>query len=305
MKAGRSGYIDPLSDIELRPVDRLAATVAIVIWGLNLVVGKVGLAQVPPLALTAARFALVTLLLSPFLRRPPGSPWLVLALGLVFGAGHFGLMFAGLAGVDAALAAIVIQLGVPFSAALAVAVDGERLSGRQLIGMMVAFLGVALLAGTPGASSSRAHVLMLCGASLAWAVASLMLRRLGHVSPFALNAWIGVLATPLLAAGSALFEESPLAALRSADWRAWGAVLFMAVGASIIAHGAWYRLLGRYPVARIAPLTLLAPALGVVFAVVLLGEPLGLHRAAGGLVTIGGVAMIQVGQTRRLPRRTA
>jgi len=286
-------------------LDRLAAAVAILIWGLNLVVGKVGLAQVPPLALMTARFGLVALVLSPYLRRLPASPRLVFALALVFGAGHFGLMFAGLDGVDAALAAIVIQLGVPFSTALAVAVDGERLSGRQLIGMVVAFGGVALLAGTPSASSSRPHVLMLCGASVAWAVASLMLRRLGHVSPFALNAWIGLLATPLLAAGSVLLERGQLRAFQEADWRAWGSVAFMALGASITAHGVWYRLLGRYPVARLAPLTLLAPALGVVFAVVLLGEPFGLLRAVGGGVTIAGVAMIQLGQVRWLRRRSA
>jgi O-acetylserine/cysteine efflux transporter len=67
----------------------------------------------------------------------------------------------------------------------------------------------------------------------------------------------------------------------------------MALAASITAYGIWYYLLGKYEVNRIVPMTLLAPVLAVVFAVLILDETLTVRIVLGGLLTIAGVAMIQ------------
>ena len=122
----------------MRPLDGAAALAVIVIWGLNFVVGKIGVAQIPPLLLMAVRFALVAALLAPFLR-PLGRSWgLVIAISVVLGGLHFGLMFSGLQGVDAGPAAIAIQLTAPFSAILAAVYYRERMGRWQLLGMGVA-----------------------------------------------------------------------------------------------------------------------------------------------------------------------
>jgi O-acetylserine/cysteine efflux transporter len=67
----------------------------------------------------------------------------------------------------------------------------------------------------------------------------------------------------------------------------------MGLGASITAYGLWYYLIEKYAVNRVVPLTLLAPVLAVVFAVILLSEPVGARLVTGGLITLMGVAMIQ------------
>ena len=277
----------------MKPLDWAAALAVIVIWALNFVVGKIGVSQIPPLLMIALRFALVAALLSPFLRSPGKSWGLVIAVSVVLGGLHFGLMFTGLRGVDAGPAAIAIQLTAPFSAILAAAFYRERMGLSQILGMGVAFAGVYVLAGDPAMTPSLPHLLLVVAAAFAWAVANILIKRLRGINVFVLNAWVALLALPQLLLASLLFEHGQLEALAAADWRAWGAIIYMALAASITAYGLWYYLLGKYEVNRIVPLTLLSPVLAVGFAIVILDEPLSVRIVAGGLLTLAGVAMIQ------------
>ena len=273
--------------------DTVAALAVVLVWAFNFIVGKVGVTQLPPLLLMAMRFALVAALLTPFFQ-PPGHRWrLILALSVVLGGMHFGLMFAGLRGVDAGPAAIAIQLTVPFSALLAAVFYRERLGVWQTAGMAVAFVGVYLLAGDSAHRPSAPHFVMVVGAAFAWAAANVLIKRLGRINVFTLNAWVALLASPQLLLASLLLESGQVRAIESADWRAWGAVVYMAVGASIIAYGLWYRLIEKYELNRVVPLTLLSPVLAVALAVPTLGEPLTGHVMIGGAITLAGVAMIQ------------
>jgi O-acetylserine/cysteine efflux transporter len=274
-------------------VDWIAAAVVIFIWALNFVVAKIGISEIPPLFLLALRFALVAVLLAPFLRPLGGAFRPMLALSVVLGGLHFGLLFVGLQRVDAGPAAIAIQLSVPFSAILAWFVYRERMGIFQVAGLVIAFTGVYALAGDPARSPDPLYFSFVVGGALAWAAANILIKRLVAVRPIVVNAWLALLAAPQLFAISALLESDQLRVIAEAGWRGWGAVVYMAVGASIIAYGLWYSLLGKYEVNRVVPLTLLAPVLAVVLAAAILEEPLTLNTVIGGAVTIIGVAMIQ------------
>lgn len=277
----------------MKPLDFAAALAVILIWALNFVVAKVAVTQIPPNLLLALRFGLVAVLLARFLR-PPGKPWkLIVALSVVLGGLHFGLLFFGLKGVDAGLAAIAIQLTVPFSLLLATIFYRERPGLLQYVGIAVAFVGVYMLGGDPTATPSIPHLLMVVTAALAWAFANIIIKRIGDINVFVLNAWIAVFALPQFVVASLLLEHGQWAALAAADWRGWGGVVFMAVGASIIAYGIWYYLIRKYEMQRVVPLMLLAPVLAVFLAVLMLDEPLTARIVLGGMVTLAGVAMIQ------------
>lgn len=274
-------------------MDLAAALAVVVIWAFNFIAGKIGVAVWPPLFMMALRFALVALLLAPFLKPPRGRWRIVGALSVVYGCFHFGPLFMGLQRVDAGLASIAGQLIVPFSALLARVCYGERLGRWQLGGMAIAFAGVYLLAGEPSARASLPHFLLIVAASLAWSVANILIKTLGPMNVFQLNAWVALLAWPQLLVQSLVFETGQAAALAGADAGAWGAIAYMALGASITAYGLWYYLIEKYAVNRVVPLTLLAPVLAVVLAVWLLGEPVTPGLLLGGLFTLGGVAMIE------------
>jgi O-acetylserine/cysteine efflux transporter len=277
----------------LSALDAGAALAVVLIWAFNFIVGKVAVMQVPPLLLMGIRFALVAALLAPFLRVLGGRWRLVLALSVVLGGLHFGLMFTGLQGVAAGPAAIAIQLTVPFSSLLAAAFYRERLGSWQMAGMLVAFAGIWVLAGAPAERPSLVHFMMVVVAAFSWAVANVLIKRLGAINVFTLNAWIALLACPQLLLASLLLESGQSHAVEAADWRAWGALVYMVVGASIVAYGLWYYLVGKYEMNRVVPLTLLSPVLAVGLAVPMLGEPLTPHVLIGGAVTLAGVAMIQ------------
>lgn len=280
--------------------DILAAATIVLLWSVNFTANKVAVGQLPPVLVVALRFVLMAVLLAPLLRRPlPAAAFRrVLVLSFTLGVLHFGLFFTGLKGIGAGLSAIVGQLAVPFSAILAAVLFGERTGAFQVIGMAVAFAGVYVIVGEPGLEVDAWHLVLSVAAALAFAAANVQIKRLAPIAPFTLNAWIALLAAPQMFVASWLLEGGQMAAVAAADWRGWGALVFTTVTGGIIAYGLWYSLLGRHPINRVMPLTLLAPGLAVIVAALLLGEPLTAKVLAGAALTLAGVAIIQWRQPR-------
>lgn len=275
--------------------DLLTALTVVTLWGLNFVAVKVALGVLPPFLLTGIRFGLVALALAPFYRprleQLPG----IAGIGLVLGCGHFGLLFLGLSGMDAASAAITTQLGVPFSALLAWAVFREKLGLTRAIGMGMAFIGVALLAGEPTLPHAG-PLLLAVTAMAAWAISNVQVKRLGAIDPLVLNGWMALFSCPMLLTLSFALEQNQGGTLLRAaeDWKVMGGMAFTVIASSLVAYTLWYRLLARHPMNRVVPLTMLNPVIGVAGGVLVLGEPLGWHKLAGGAITIAGVAVVQL-----------
>lgn len=278
-----------------------AALAVVVIWGFNFVAAKVGVALVPPFAFMALRFALVGLLLAPLFRPRRGQWRGILIVSVTLGVLHFGLLFIGIKGIDAATAAIAIQLSVPFSAALAAVYFGERLGRLRGAGMLLAFSGAALLAGEP-TTPDLASLGLVVIAAFAWSASNVLIKRLPAVHPVTMNGWMSLLAAPQLALLSLAFERDQLDTLAAAGWRGWSALAFTVLGASIVAYSLWYHLVSKYELNKVVPFTLLGPVIGVAAGVALLGEGLTWHKLAGGVVTIVGVAVIQFAPA---PKRAA
>src|SRR4051812_997840 len=84
------------------------------VWASNFVIAKLVLADlhIPPLFFSALRLALVLLAVCPWLVPIPRPAWRTLVVGLLMGAGSFGLMTVGLMTATPSSAAVVVQLGV-------------------------------------------------------------------------------------------------------------------------------------------------------------------------------------------------
>jgi len=288
LKAG-----DGRAPLELKPGDLLLALLANAVWAFNFIAGKAGVIQFQPFLFTALRFAVLLLVLLPFLRWMPGRMRGVLGIALVQGVLHFSLVFAGLeASGDIASVAIASQLYVPFSALLAVVWLGETVDRRQWAGIAAALGGVLVIGFDPTVLAHLDALAWIAGAALVMAVATILMRRLVGVSVFALQAWIGAVATPCLLLLSLLLEQGQIAALHSADWLNFATPFYSAIGASLVGHGIVYHLLTRYPVSLITPLLLLAPVLAVAFGVLLWGDVLTWKLTLGGVMTLVGIAVI-------------
>lgn len=263
------------------------------IWGLNLVVAKVGVVDIPPVLFTALRFVLLALLTAPYLRWHGDATGAIVVTALLVGGLSFMLLFVGIArAADISSVAIVSQLGVPFSTLLSIALLGERVRWRRWTGIVLAFLGVLLMGFDPAVFAQRASLAWVTASAFVGSLGLIAIKRLPPLPPLELQAWIAWISWPMLAVLSLLMEHDPARALAAAGWEAWGALVFTAVFSSLLAHTAYFFLVQRYPVTSIAPLTVLSPVFSVVFGVLLLGDQLTPRSIAGGACTLAGVLVI-------------
>jgi O-acetylserine/cysteine efflux transporter len=287
----------------MTPGHVLLALLVVAIWGGNFVAVKIATATVPPLFLVALRFGVLFLILAPFLPWPRRSQLPLLAgIGLTLGVGHFGLMFVALSlGVDASTMSVAIQIEVPFAAVCAWAVLGEKLTKRHIAGLVLGMIGVLLVAGDPKVLTRLDGLAVGLMAGGLWAYANVQIKQLGRhgaLSPQMLNAWLGPFCVGPLLILSFLFEDGQRDALANLDWATVVALAYILGGASLIAYGAWYFLLGRYSVGQVTIYMLLVPVCGVLAGVLLMGETMGLMEMLGGVFIVSGVAVVQL---RRLP----
>ncbi len=278
--------------------DVAIATFVMLVWGVNFAVAKVGLSQFPPILMMAMRFALVAALLVPLVRRPAAPMRQVLGLSFTLGCLHFALFFTGLNGIDASVAAIVIQLQVPFAVILSAILLGDRPGPRRIAGMALAFSGVVVIFAGARLQGQYLPLLLMLSAAFVWSIANFQIKAMGSVDGMSLNGWMALFAAPQLFAVSLALEHGQWAAVTSADWRGYSAVVFMAVFATIIGYGLWYRLIHKYPMSLAMPFTLLAPVFGVGSGVWWLGEPMTPRLLAGSLMTLAGVAIIVLREPR-------
>ncbi len=280
----------------LPPWDLGTALLVTFLWGGNVIAIKMATAFLPPFLSMAIRFAIVALILCPFYRPAPGQLRHILPVSLVMGIGHFGLLFVGLSGVDAATGAVVTQLGVPFSVILSWLLLKDRLDKRRVAGLALAFLGVVVLAGDPD-HADLISVLVVVASDVMWALAMLLIKRAPPMSPMVFSGWMALMAAPMLLILSLIFERDQAQILQSAPLSAWEGLAYTIVGASLIAHTLWYHLLRTHALSRVVPYTLLAPVVAFTLGGFFLGESVNALKIAGGVLTMIGVAIIEI----RLP----
>ena len=264
------------------------------IWGLGVVFAKAAIGHFPPVLLMALRFTLTALVLVWFVKPPWRLMGQLFVIALISAAVQYSLTFNGLRGVDASTAVLVIQLEVPFLILLGAVLLKEKPGRRRWLGIAIAFIGVAFIAGEPRLGAAWDSLALLFGGAFTWALGQIMVRRLGEVGGFTTIAWVAVFAAPQLFVFSLVLEDDHLAYLGAAGWVVWGTVLYMGIVMTALGYGLWYSLVGRFPLARVGPFLLLMPVFSVLGGVTLLGESLTLRVAIGGAIVIAGVAVILV-----------
>ena len=277
----RIGWIDIL----------MGVTVALT-WGMGIVFAKAAIAHFPPILLMSLRFCVTALALVWFVRPPLEHLKSLFWIALISAAIQYSLTYTGLKGLDAGVAALVVQLEVPFLVLIGAAALGERPGWRKWIGIAMAFFGVWQISGEPRIANAWGSVLMVISGAFVWAVGQAMIRRLKDISGLTVTAWIAVMAAPQLLVASLIFEKGHIAALQSAGIIVWAAVLYLGLIMTALGYGLWYTLIRRNPVSRVAPFLLLLPLFAVLGGVVFLDEVLSTQILLGGAIVIAGLAFI-------------
>ncbi|MBC6406747.1 MAG: EamA family transporter [Rhodobacteraceae bacterium] len=280
----------------LSPIAFLLGTGVAIAWGLNFVVIKATLADIGPLSLMALRFCVVAVVLvHPAIRRIQRDQILpILIFALVFGAAHFGLMGMGMQYVNASIAAVLIQTGVPIAFLISIALDGFRPSLGQSSGVIAAIVGTAMLTNLTTADMSLLGLALLLLSATAWAIGNRLRHRLNALSALQITVWGSALAAPVLMLGAVGFEGFGFGTLGALTPTALGAVLFLALISSLLGTTLWWSLVETYAFSQIAPFFLAAPVLGVFFSMALLGERLTSLQLCGAVLSLLGLAAIEL-----------
>ena len=282
----------PLSLIEI------AAIVAVVvIWGVNNAAAKLATETVPPLLVGALRFALAATCLIPFVR-PPFPNWKSLLIIVVVGGPiHYGLIYLAFwLAQDVSPVSVAAQLWVPFTALLAFLLLRERLSRFALIGMGVAFLGVAWMTLDPHAIADWKAIVVGIAASAAWAMTTVVARRTTSIPPLKMQGLLALTALPSLAFASAVFERGQMEALQQASPLVWVCVLWAGLVSSVLATTMVFWLVQKREAGRVTPYLLATPVVSILIGWLFMGDVLTAQILTGAALTIGGVAVVALAE---------
>jgi O-acetylserine/cysteine efflux transporter len=289
------------------PRDRLAAVAVAACWGVNFPATHVALEQFPPLFMVVVRFTLLAVPTLLFVPRPDVPLRWLLGYGAGFGILQFAFLYLGMDhGMPPGLASLVLQSSAPFTVVLGALLLRERLSGRQVVGVLIAVAGLAGIAVHRSLHAGLLPIaLTLCG-GLGWALGNLASRQAHPPKPLHLTMWMCVV-PPVPMFALSLAVEGPraqwhsLATIGEGDGpRATVALLYVVVVATVLGSGAWTTLMSRYPAGVVAPFSMLVPVFGIGSSWLLLHESTDrVELAFGGLVVAGVLAGVRTTRPAR------
>ena len=267
-------------------------------WGFNFVVIHWGLDGLSPLLLGALRFSLVAFPARLFVPRPKIAWRWLLAYGLTISFGQFAFLFTAMkVGMPAGIASLVLQSQVLFTLLFAAVLLREHWLAHQPFTLGVSALGLILLATQQGQSGmTLAGFLLTICAAACWGLGNIINRHISHqasLNLLSLVVW-SALIPPLPFFIASYWLEGPTVMVNSLlhlQWHSILAVVYLALIATLYGYVAWGRLLRTYPVAQVAPLTLLVPLVGLLCARLFLNEQLTHWQWIGILLVLSGLLL--------------
>lgn len=268
------------------------------IWGLHFIVMKVTIGDnADPLFYAALRMSIVALIMLPWLKWHKGLMWPIFGAGLGYGALNYAFMFPAMGLTTASAAAITIELYVPFSILLSVLVFKDKIGIYKILGIILAFAGVIIIASAKPDETARPYfllgILLMVGAAMSEAVGAVLVKLLKGVGPLQLLAWCAVIGSAVLWPMSFILENNQLDAFSPENRKVFiMALIYSALIVSIVAHSSYYWLLQRLPIYIVSSTGLMTTVIAVIASALILGEALTLNLLLGGLITLGGIGLI-------------
>lgn len=283
----------------LSGLERLAILAIILTWGLNNAAAKVATAHLPPMMVGGLRFALALVFLAVFVRPPFPEPKKLVAIILLSGPIHFGLIYTAF-GMAKSLSPLVVasQLWIPFTAIAAWRMLGETMRPPAVIGLAVAFVGVAWMSLDPHGAGDLPALVLIVLACACWAMATVLVRMTPGIKPLKMQGLTAIVAAPTLIGLSFAFEPHVVERVTTAPPLAWACVAFAGVVSTIGASALLFWLVQRREPGRVTPYFLLTPLVSCTIGIVFMGDRLTPQLIIGGAATMVGVALVALTEKR-------
>lgn len=272
----------------------LLALLVVVIWGINFIFVKLGLEEINPLLLCALRFLFASVP-AVFFVKPPAVPFKIIAsYGLIMFALQFALTFTGMhVGMTPGMGSLLMQVQVFFSMFFAMLLLGERPGIGQVLGALVSFSGIGLVALHLDHEVTMLGFIFMIAAAATWGVGNLITKQLKTASMVSVIVWGSFIAClPMFML--ALLVEGPqsfVSTYEHVTFKGIGALIYIVYASTWIGYGIWNWLICRYPVGVVVPFSLLVPVISILVSVILFGEAFQLWKLVAGLLVISGLCI--------------
>jgi drug/metabolite transporter (DMT)-like permease len=298
----------------------------IFVWSLNYVVAKIGLRELPALALASFRLVVAGIVSLPvFFVSPKGKRsglkvelevsrkaalawiWPITYLGFLNVVVNQGCYTVGLNYTSVSRSSVIIGAAPIFILLFSWALRLEDLTRRKGFGMALAFAG-AIALGVGQSESTGAGIagdLLTLAAGIGFALYTVLGKRaVAEYSALRLSLLSNVAGAALVlpVAVWQFFGLRRAGGFAGVGLDGWGAVIYMGVLASAVSYLLYFWLLRYMTPASLGSATYLQPIGATLLGLVLLGEPITLRVAIGGLLVIAGVYAIEThrGESHRI-----
>ena len=269
------------------------------LWGASFLFMRIGAAEFGAIPTAGVRVTIAALVLLPlmWLRGQAGDLARNWKAAMLVGVSNSGLPFAlfafALLSINSGLAAVLNATVPMFGALVAWAWFRERPDNSRLVGLVIGFVGVALLAGhsagfKSGSGISPVWAVLAClGACLSYGVSASATRRyLTGVPAFATAAGSQVGASLALLLPTLYFWPAQMPSTR-----AWLALLAVGVACTGLAYVLFFRLIATAGPQRALTVTFLVPVFAVFYGAIFLDEEITTWMLMCALVIVCGVAL--------------
>jgi drug/metabolite transporter (DMT)-like permease len=287
----------------------LAWVVVCLVWGTTYLAIRIGLETIPPFLLGAFRWIVAGSLILAVLKArgdqlPQRRTWGSLGLlgVLLLGFGNGGVVWAERT-VPSGLTAVLVAMSpfwmVGFEACMP---DGDVLTPRQIVGLIVGFGGIIALvwpeiragSASVGGNGFLGGAVATQLACLGWAVGSTWSKRHGKSAGTVDNV-LAQAALQMLLGGLALLA---VASVRQ-EWRSLtftprtlGALAYLTLVGAIAGFSAYAYALRHLPVAVVSLYAYVNPVIAVVLGTLVLREPFNARMAVSAGVVLTGIALV-------------
>ncbi|WP_129644394.1 DMT family transporter [Peristeroidobacter agariperforans] len=277
-----------------------------VVWGSTFVITKAAAKDIAPMMLATLRFLTAAIVLLPYAwlkgnwrSLPKPMPWGALLGMALTGIATFTIAFNYALVYGSASQGALIYALVPAAVAVAAVMFlKERMSKRRIAGIVLSIVGVGLVAlGAESDNSSPQPLLgavWMIGAVLSWAAYTIFAKRLADVDQAVTIALVSVFGTLMLVPLAAI--ELAHAPWQAPSTQAWLGVIFLGVAASALAYIAYGYALRELEANLVGAFINLDPLVGVLTAVLFLGEILHSGQMLGGVIALAGMWLASSGE---------
>ena len=281
--------------------DTLVASLVPIFLGFGFVIAKPAFESFPPILLMGIRFTFAASILIWWFPIPREYLKKIFFASLIANSLQYSITYTGLNYIDASAAVLLVQTEVPFGVIFAYFMLKEKPTIRALIGILIAFVGVYILTGSPNLNGKFFGVGLTILGSAIWALGQVIVKPLSKaINPLALVAWLALFSGPLLICLSAILDGNTITYLTEASFDHWIIAFYIGFIMQPITYGCFYYVLKNNPLYKVLPIvTMGIPPTGLLAAIFLLGEKPTTELFIGGVIIIIGVIMIVFSKTKK------